>query len=222
MNVSTKGVALAAAFVEILVILTLLAPPLFGFLRTSLSWDIGLFPLIAFAIFFAAVFFRHDQLKSSSEMRIAALVAALCLAVENLPYIYGTIQYAVASRPPGYRWRDHAFTEVGYVFAPTVTVILLIAFLILTYRTRPGFEGLHSAATRGYGDTGLKSSALLAFIASLVALGQFFSALISTRGWHIAASPSQLALRLLSLISLAVFFLLFWMAQRSEVVPPES
>jgi hypothetical protein len=201
-------------------LLILVPPPAF-------NWTLGLmvFEPSAFLLFFILVHWNPERLSGSSTMRSAALIAALCLSIENLLPTYRTIRGLILSLWGSHAWKYDPFTQIRHLFAPTiptVTVVSVVIFLVVVWRTAPNLEAEHSrsAAVRGRIAVGVAS--LLAFIASILAIGQLLLFAFSRSIWETRGFAARFSLRALSLCSLAAFFLLVIREQRTTIEPSDS
>jgi hypothetical protein len=218
-----RKAALVAALAQMLWGLLIVVPQVFGFeSQQGTDWigrELALFECLALAIFLFAVYWKPERMNGSIRVRFAALVAAICLGIENLPLTYGTIRGVVSSLKNVLDWEDHPFLSMRYVLVPaipTIVVISLIAFLVFVYRPSPRVGQLAESDADGHLYNGVRIAALLAFIASVVAVGQLFFFIATTPIWQTSVFTARFVLRLLSLTSLALFFFLVQAARPQE------
>lgn len=148
-------------------------------------------------------------------MRLAALAVAVCLGVENLRSIYGSI-VGVLLRLRYFNLHYsplRQFWAMVGVNTPTLAVASSILFYLSVY-CAPSMPTLE-AASSGYPSarTGLRSTAFLALLASVAGIANFIF-FLATLPSQIAHSFSlwyrvTLALRLMSLLALVCFFFLY-------------
>ena|SRR5580704_5108101 len=224
MNIRTAS--LVAALAQILWSLLILVPQAFGFVRMpNFDWDrgLGLCESLALAVFFIVVYWEQKWMNSSSKMRYAALVAAFCLSIENLFLTYGTVRGVVLSSRDLLSWKYHPFIQARHVLAPTIptlAVVTFVIFLILVWRTSPRLGDVaRSPGNIGRGRTAVGVAAVLAFVVCIIALGQLLFLVRAESLWQRQGFASTFSLRLLSLGSLASFFLLMTSAQRNVSTP---
>jgi hypothetical protein len=96
-----KTASLVPALTQALLSLQMIAPQAFGLNRMySLDWDNGLMlcESLALVFFFLAACWGHERISRSTGVRRAALIAALCLAIENVRMAYGTFRGVVVIR----------------------------------------------------------------------------------------------------------------------------
>jgi hypothetical protein len=221
-----RKAALIATVAQMLWSLQMIAPQVLGyqaFLTDGPNKALFLFEPFALVIFFSVVYWQGERLRVSIQVRIAALIAALCLGVENVLPAYGAIRGVVISSRYALAWRYHPFGQLRYVLAPTIptiSVISVIAFLIVVYQKSPRLTQLDETEIEAHEYIALRIAAILVFVANIVAMGQliffvFSSPISQTPGFGV-----RFALRLLSLGSLATFF--FFVAVGQQRVNYES
>jgi hypothetical protein len=201
LEMNIRKAALLGASAQILWSLVLVFPQLFGFNETGLNaiTAFTLFPSAAIAIFLVVAFWKHDQLYSPIYVRMAALLAALCLAIENLPLAYETIRGFIwlSENTPG--WQYHLL-QMRCLLAPTIpimTVICTVAFLIVMYGASLGFDQLAQVPPTPT-DRTAKNAALPAFIANLLALAQLLLFVDPGSIRQIPGFPNRFTLRAMS------------------------
>jgi len=215
---------LAAALGQILWSLLIVNPQVFGISGApGVDWTGALMFLesLVLLFFFLAACWSNKRINGSVKVRYAALMAALCLAVENLRPPYGTLRGIVRSAD-SLAWRYYPFIQGRQTLAraiPNLAVVLIVIFLLVVWHASPRSEGLNRPAGKSRReDNALGVAALLAFAATIVAVGQLIFALASNPNWQTPGFAGKLALRLLSLGSLAVFFLLVTQSQHLESI----
>jgi hypothetical protein len=173
-------------------------------------------------IFFLAASWSSKRFIGSVKVKYAALIAALCLAVENLRPPYGMLRGIVRSSVDSLAWRYYPFIQARRILVaaiPSLAVVSIVIFLLVVWHASPRSEGLGrplSESRRRPSVLGV--AALLAFTATIVAVGQLIFAVTSGPIWHTPGFAVKFALRLLSLGSLAVFFLLVKQSQNLESI----
>jgi len=208
--------ALAAAIAQLFLGLLQSFPRVLG-VGPALNWKglsdsfvtgIWLYECAALSIFLLVVFRWAESLNFSAQMRLAALVAATALGLENVRRVYGTARNALSASISLEGWGDHLLGNLRYVLVPTIpsiAVVSLIAFLIALYRFSPEKP---KGEAPSLPQAGLRNAALLALSGTLVALGMLayeVAANFFPLTWDYSV---RLALRLTSLFSLGLFFLL--------------
>jgi hypothetical protein len=72
----------------------------------------------------------------SGSVRIASLIAAAALTVENLQSAYGSIRGAASVASDSLGWKYHPFRLIAYVLGrsvPTLAVITLVVFFFAVF-----------------------------------------------------------------------------------------
>jgi hypothetical protein len=215
-----KRAALVAALGEVLfgsypIVFQVLGVGLADINRIDLA--LSLFGGLALATFLLVVYRDAQLLRTSSRMRLTALIAAISLGIENLPKAYGTVLNAIRDSQDRIIWETHPARYIAHVLVPIIpafAAISLIMFLIVLYES--SLETLAQSTRHGAGRAHmrLRSTALLALAATVLGLGEFLYVLATNAtvhtGWVVATSG---LVRLTSLVSLALFFLFTLLAQ---------
>lgn len=165
----------------------MIAPQAFGLNRMfSLDWDNGLMlcESLALVFFFLAACWGHERISRSTGVRRAALIAALCLAIENVRMAYGTFRGVVVIRSSSdsLAWKYHPFIRARYILVSaflSLAVISILIFFLVVWRTslQSGGVGKPLGESRREYRT-LRVAALLAVITSIVAIGELLFAVI--------------------------------------------
>ena len=217
---SLAKTSLIAAFAQACFgVLAILSPPL-----STFDWVfIGLLLFESFAI--AAVLWMVyrdvDSLNASRSIGLAALTAAVLLSVENLPQIYGAIRSIFHSNDV-FLWNNHPLRYASYVLArtiPSFAVVSLVIFLVLVYRTSLSTSAQSAKQRRNWG---LRNASFAAFGASIGAMGALMYAVATTRAAHTSGFAFRLLLRVASIVSLGMFFLLVGIRQNKAVLLVET
>jgi hypothetical protein len=216
-----RKAALFASGAQLLNAIYAIAPELFGIGRAPVSgqlldqafrWFIFV-ESFTLAVFFFLVFRSAALNIAGSAVRIASLVAASTLIIENMLPTLGTIQGAIAAANNSLGWKYHPLNQFAYVLGPTIPtleIISLVVFLLLVFSRssraldrdpRPKASGVLSLASF--------AAATMSFIAVAVFL---YSIIMAAQ--PIATSVFRLLLRFATLVSLLSFFFVFGVSQR--------
>lgn len=166
-----------------------------------------LFESFAIAAVLWLVYRDVESLNASRPIGLAALTAAVLLGVENLPQIIGTIR-AVFHSDDVFLWKNHPLRYASYVLAPAIpsfAVVSLVIFLVLVYRTS---LGISAQSPEHCQNLGLRNASFAAFGASIGSMGALMYALATIRSGHTSGFAFRLLLRVASIVSLGMFFLL--------------
>lgn len=187
------------------------APELFGVGRMPASnqFHNSLFSVYMFAtsailaIFFFAVYRNAASLNLSGAVRIASVIAAAALTIENLLPAYATIRHVVAAVDDGWGWKYHPFEHLAYVLVPAIPTlgpVSLIVFVFLVFFVSvktPGWTPDRSGI--------LRLTSFSVAVAWAVGLVWLLYSVIATPQLS-AYSIFRLLLRLFTLVSVAGFF----------------
>jgi len=151
-------------------------------------------------------------------VRIASVVAAAALILENLPSAFGAIRGATAAASDSWLWKYHSLRHFAYVLGlaiPTLGEITLVAFLLAVFaRSLKGQDRKEDSGDRiGF----LKLASFTVAVVFLIALFGTFIAVILAPRPHIG-SVVRLLLRFATLASFIVFFFLFGVNQRRDEI----
>ena len=156
------------------------------------------------AIFFMIIYRDADSLDPSRPARFAPVTAAATLTVENILPTFGTIIGAIAASSNLLGWEYNPFKQFVYVLVPTIPTLAtasLIVFLLLIFSLPPNtVSRIHDP--RRY-TRALRVVSFAAVVASVSALLLFFYSVITAPQ---LPSTLLLSLRLLTLVSLSLFF----------------
>ena len=194
--------------------------PAFGFNRISsqlsafdwVSSGLLLFESLTIAAFLWMVYRHEESLNASRTIGLAALTAAVLLSIENLPYILGTVRNLSHSNDV-FLWRNNPLRYASYVLVPTMpslAVVSLVVFLVLVYRTSLSTSAQPAEQRRNWG---LRNASFAAFGASIGAMGALMYAVATIRAAHTWVFAFRLLLRVGSIVSLGMFFLLVGIRQ---------
>jgi hypothetical protein len=212
---SLAKTSLVAAFAEVCFGVLAIAPGAFGLARVStqlstFDWVYGglvFFASFAIAAFLWMVYRDEASLNASRSIGLAALIAAFLLGLENLPQIYATIM-SVFRADDVFLWKNHPLRYASHVLVPTIpsfAVVSLLVFLVVVYRTSLGVSAQSAEHCR---NLGLRNASFAAFGASIGALVALIYAVAAFRAGHTWSLSIRLLLRLASIVSLGIFFLL--------------
>jgi hypothetical protein len=168
-----RKAALFASGAQLLNAIYAIAPELFGIGRAPVSgqlldqafrWFIFV-ESFTLAVFFFLVFRSAALNIAGSAVRIASLVAASTLIIENMLPTLGTIQGAIAAANNSLGWKYHPLNQFAYVLGPTIPTlenylsgsVSFAGFFTLIESTRSGpkaegFWGLELGLVRGGDD----------------------------------------------------------------------
>lgn len=185
-----------------------------------------LFESLILVIFFLAAYRQHERMNRSIKVGYAALMAALCLVIENLGATYTTFRLVGSSLGDSLVLKYEPFIQARHMLGsavPSLAVVSMVMFLLVVWHTSPRSSAASKPVGNGHrGDNVLGVAALLAFMASMVAIGQLLLAVTGNPVWQRPGFSGRFSLRLLSLGSLAVFFLLLKQSQRPSPVRPSQ
>jgi hypothetical protein len=217
---SLAKTSLIAALAQVCFGVLAIFPEAFGLARISpqlsaFDWvfiGLVLFESFAIAAVLWLVYRDVESLNASRPIGLAALTAAVLLGVENLPQIIGTIR-AVFHSDWVFLWKNHPLRYTSYVLAPAIpsfAVVSLVIFLVLVYRTSLSTSAQSAEQRRNWG---LRNASFAAFGASIGAMGALMYAVATTRAAHTSGFAFRLLLRVASIVSLGMFFLLVGIRQ---------
>jgi len=225
-GINMRKAALCAGIAQLLTGIFAVAPELFGVGQVPvpnefLDWAFRLFMLVSssiLAIFFFVVYRKVKLLNCTGRVRFASVVTAAVLAVENALPSYATVRGAIAAADNALGWEYHPFKQLAYVLVPTIptlAVISLIAFLLAVfYSSLKTPEWEQSTTDRSGSGVALRLASFAAAVASTIALVWFLYAVMA--GPQLTGPLRfRLLLRLVTLVSLVVFFLVLGANQPS-------
>jgi hypothetical protein len=209
--------ALFASAAQLLSGIYAIAPELFGIGHAPaygqpLDWAFGWFFFVGsftLAVFFFLVF-TGATLNVGGAVRVAALVAASTLMIENMLPTLSTIGGVIAAANNRLGWKYHPLKQFAYVLGPTIPtleVISLVVFLLLV------FSGSWSREPRSKASGSLSLVSFAVAAMGFVGIAGFLYSVIMTRQ-PIASSVFRHLLRIAALISLISFFFVFGVNQR--------
>ena len=180
-----------------------------------------LFESLAIAAFLWMVYRHEESLNVSRSIGLAALTTAVLLSIENLPHILGTIRNLSHSNDV-FLWRNNPFRYLSHVLVPTIpsiAVVSLVIFLVLVYRESLGVSAQSAEQHRNWG---LRNASFAAFGASIGAMGALMYAVATIRAAHTSGFAFRLLLRVASIVSLGMFFLLVGIRHNKAVLLVET
>jgi len=228
-RLNIRTACFVAALAQILWSLLIIIPQAFGSSgMPGLDWTSGLmlFESLALVIFFTAAYWEHERMNRSIKVGYAAFIAAVCLGIENLGSTYETFRFVGSTLGDSLFREYRPFIRARHILGsaiPSLAVVSLVIFLLVVWYTSPRSSGASTPVGNGRrGHNALGVAALLAFMASVVAIGQLLLAVTGNPVWQRPGFSRRFSLRLLSLGSLAVFFLLLKQSQRPSPVRPSQ
>jgi hypothetical protein len=220
---SLAKTSLIAALAQVCFGVLAIFPEAFGLARISpqlsaFDWvfiGLVLFESFAIAAVLWLVYRDVESLNASRSIGVAALTAAVLLGVENLPQIIGTIR-AVLHSDWVFLWKN-PLRYASNVLAPAIpsfAVVSLVIFLVLVYRTSLSTSAQSAEQRRNWG---LRNASFAAFGTSIGAMGALMYAVATTRAAHTSGFAFRLLLRVASIVSLGMFFLLVGIRQNGLI-----
>lgn len=221
---SLAKTSLIAALAQVWFGVLAIFPEAFGLARISpqlsaFDWVFSgllLFESLAIAAFLWMVYRHEESLNASRTIGLAALTAAVLLSIENLPHILGTVRNLSHSNDV-FLWRNNPLRYASYVLVPTIpsfAVVSLVIFLVLVYRTSLSTSAQSAEQRRNWG---LRNASFTVFSASIGAMGALMYAVATTRAAHTSGFAFRLLLRVASIVSLGMFFLLVGIRQNGLI-----
>jgi hypothetical protein len=213
-----RTAAVIAGAAQLLFGIFVIAPQIFGtgFFSGPSETAFSTFTVIGcllLAIFFFGIVATPAPNLSGS-VRIASLIAAAALAVENLRSTYGTIRVVANIASESLDWKYHPFRQFAHVLGtamPTLVVITLGVFLFVVFARSLKTQDWKPGERSNF--VGLTSFMVAAvFVIALVET--FISVMLAPR--PLRASVMRLLLRFATLASLIVFFYVFGVRQRRD------
>jgi len=215
-----RKVALCAGIIQLLYGTYAVAPELFGVGRMPVSnqfhdwlsraYIFGTSAILA--IFFFVVYRNARSLNLSGAVRLASVIAAAALTIENLLPAYAMIGNAVAAAGDPLGWKYHPFKRLVYVLTeaiPALGPVSLMVFLFLVF-----FVSLKTPAWAPDRSGTLRLASFSVAAAGVIGLAWFFFSLIATPQLS-AYSIFGLLLHLFTLVSFVVFFWVLGANQQS-------
>lgn len=123
---------LAAALAQILWSLLIVDPQAFGTSGAhGFDWTGGLMFLesLVLLIFFLAASWSSKRFIGSVKVKYAALIVALCLAVENLRPPYGMLRGIVRSSVDSLAWRYYPFIQARRILVAAIPSLAVVSIL---------------------------------------------------------------------------------------------
>ena len=215
-----RKAALAAGTVQLLYGIFTVAPQIFGVNFSSAPGQAAfrIFTVIAclvLAIFFFGIVITPVP-NVGGAVRIASIVAAAALTIENLPYAFHQIQSTAAAAGESWLWKNHPLRQFERVLGlaiPTLGEIAMVVFLLVVFSRSLKAQGRKQD---------LVDRTRFLKVASLMVAGVFVIALVATFIPVILASrpPTvsvmRIFLRFATLASFISFFFVFGMSQRRD------
>jgi len=215
-----RRAALAAGTVQLLYAMFMVAPQIFGvnFSPAPGQEAFRIFAVIAclvLAIFFVGIVITPVP-NVGGGVRIASVVAAGALTVENLRYTYHQIQGAAAAASESWLWKDHPLRQFAHVLGmaiPTLAEITMVVFLLVVFfRSLKAQDRKRDLAGRTFF---LKvASLMVAAVFAIALVATFFPVILASRPPTV--SVVRLLLRFATLASFVAFYFVFGMNQRRE------
>ena len=215
-----RKAALAAGTVQLLYGMFTVAPQIFGMNFSSAPGQAAfrLFTIVAclaFVTFFLGIVIVPVP-NVGHGVRIASVVAATALTVENLPYAYHQIQGAIAVASESWLWKDHPLRQFAHVLGlaiPTLAEITMVVFLLVVFsRSLRAQDGKQDLVGR---TRFLRVASLMVAAVFVIALGTtFFPVILASRPPTV--SVVRLLLRFATLASFVAFYFVIGMNQRRD------
>jgi hypothetical protein len=213
-----RRAALVACLVQLVYGLLIVAPGIFGMGSFNAPSQVAFRSLMVIGCLVLAIFFMGILTTPAPNVgggvRIASVVAAAALIVENLPSALGTIRAATAAASECWLWRYHPLKQFANVLGlaiPALAGVSLVVFLVAVFaRTLEAQDRKQDMKDR----QGLLklASFTVAAVFVLALFGACYAAILAPR--PPAVPLVRFLLRFATLASSLAFFFVFGVNQR--------
>lgn len=213
-----RKAALAAGTVQVLYGMFTVAPQIFGTTLSSAPGQAAFRTFTVIACLVHAIFFFGIVMTPvpnvGGAVRIASVVAAAALTVENLLSAYHNIRGTVAAASESGLWKYHPLRQFAHILGlaiPTLAEITMVVFLLAVFaRSLKAQDRKPRLVVRS---RFLKLASLMVAAVFVIALvTTFFSVILASE--PLKVSIVRLLLRFATLASFIVFYFVFGLNQR--------